>query len=111
MGRSSRDIEAMNHKLSLPPLRQYWQQINLQEREAVAYKRARRKQTDKARPKCRCDAYRFPHRPAGGLCRYPDPPAARWQDAQATEIAARGAKFHAKHGEPIAEPLEDMTLL
>jgi len=24
---------------------------------------------------CRCAAYRWPHRPGGGLCRWPDPPA------------------------------------
>src|SRR5687767_11922347 len=29
----------------------------------------------KPRPKCNCDAYPFPHRPAGGKCRFPDPPA------------------------------------
>ena len=23
---------------------------------------------------CRCHAYAWPHRPGGGLCRYPDPP-------------------------------------
>jgi hypothetical protein len=25
-------------------------------------------------PPCRCDAYQWPHRRAGGLCRWPDPP-------------------------------------
>jgi hypothetical protein len=25
--------------------------------------------------KCRCAAYAWPHRPGGGLCRWPDPPA------------------------------------
>lgn len=25
-------------------------------------------------PKCTCEAYNFPHRPGGGLCRWPDPP-------------------------------------
>jgi hypothetical protein len=23
---------------------------------------------------CRCPAYKWPHRPGGGLCRWPDPP-------------------------------------
>src|SRR5262245_17115545 len=25
-------------------------------------------------PPCRCKAYQWPHRPGGGLCRWPDPP-------------------------------------
>lgn len=25
-------------------------------------------------PTCRCDAYQWPHRPGGGLCRWPDVP-------------------------------------
>ena len=28
-----------------------------------------------ARPACRCGAYAWPHRPGGGLCRWPDPPS------------------------------------
>jgi hypothetical protein len=28
-------------------------------------------------PRCECDAYRFPHRPGGGDCRWPDPHPAR----------------------------------
>ena len=48
------------------PLRQYWQDINRRERAAKAEVRARRKQTDKARPKRRLEAYPWPHRPAGG---------------------------------------------
>ena len=30
-------------------------------------------------PKCSCAAYPFPHRPGGGLCRWPDPPRRRLQ--------------------------------
>ncbi len=30
-------------------------------------------------PKCACAAYPFPHRPGGGLCRWPDPPRASLQ--------------------------------
>ena len=26
-------------------------------------------------PVCHCDAYNWPHRPGGGLCNWPDPPA------------------------------------
>lgn len=33
----------------------------------------------KPRPKCTCPAYQFPHRPKGGLCRWPDPPLQTWQ--------------------------------
>jgi hypothetical protein len=25
-------------------------------------------------PPCKCRAYQWPHRPGGGLCRWPDPP-------------------------------------
>jgi hypothetical protein len=25
-------------------------------------------------PNCKCHAYQWPHRPGGGLCRWPDPP-------------------------------------
>ena len=28
-------------------------------------------------PPCTCVAYTFPHRPGGGLCRWPDPPTWR----------------------------------
>ena len=63
------------------------------------------------RPKCRCDAYKFPHRPGGGLCRYPDPPAVRWQDAQASEIAERVAKFRERWGEPSPEAMADLVAL
>jgi len=27
---------------------------------------------------CTCEAYAWPHRPASGLCRWPDPPTHRW---------------------------------
>jgi hypothetical protein len=30
-------------------------------------------------PRCTCAAYGFPHRPGGGLCRYPDPPLKKWK--------------------------------
>lgn len=33
----------------------------------------------KPRPTCTCAAYPWPHRPAGGLCRYPDPPLERFK--------------------------------
>ncbi len=29
------------------------------------------------RPSCRCVAYQWPHRPGGGLCRWPDEPEYR----------------------------------
>src|SRR6516164_4286955 len=62
-----------------PPLRQHWQAINREERQAVAEERAKRKASDKKRAKCRCEAYPWPHRPGGGFCRWPDPPVERWQ--------------------------------
>jgi hypothetical protein len=36
--------------------------------------RALRKAQDQKRAKCRCKAYPWPHRPGGGLCRWPEPP-------------------------------------
>ena len=75
MGRLTKDWD----ELGLPPLRQYWQQINRQERDARAQERAEHKARDKKRAKCRCEAYPWPHRPGGGLCRWPDPPLERYQ--------------------------------
>jgi hypothetical protein len=63
----------------LPPLREYWREINRLEKEAKAQERAKRKARDKGRRKCRCEAYPWPHRPGGGLCCWPDPPQRRWQ--------------------------------
>ncbi len=64
---------------TLGPLRQYWQEINRAGRQAQAELRAKRKARDKRRRKCPCEAYPWPHRPGGGLCRYPNPPLERWQ--------------------------------
>jgi len=94
-----------------PLLRQYWQEINRQERQVQSQKRAKRQAQDKRRRKCKCEAYKFPHRPGGGLCCYPDPPAVRWQDAQAAEIDARVAKFRQRWGEPTAEQMADLRAL
>src|SRR6185295_8886546 len=74
MGRPPKD----SIKFGSLPLRQYWQEVNRVERAAEVYVRAKRKATDGKRRKCRCDAYKFPHRPGGGLCRWPDPPEVRW---------------------------------
>ena len=93
------------------PLRQHWQGINRHNRQAQAELRAKRKASDKKRAKCRCDAYKFPHRPGGGLCRFPDPPAMRWQDAQAAETAERVAKFRKRWGEPTEEQMADLSAL
>ncbi len=95
----------------MPPLRQYWQEINRYERQQRAEERAHRKARDKKRKKCRCDAYKFPHRPGGGLCRFPDPPVIRWQDAQAAEIEARVAEFRRRWGEPNADQMADLGVL
>lgn len=102
----------MYSKCGLQPLRQYWQEINRHNRHLDAQKRAQHKICDKKRPKCRCDAYKFPHRPGGGLCRHPDPPDARWQDKEAAEIASRVEDFK-KHwlGEPTAEQLADLAAM
>src|SRR5258705_1849124 len=97
--------------LRMPPLREYWRRINQHERQAKTEERARRKARDKKRAKCTCDAYRWPHRPGGGLCRYPDPPEVRWQDAQAAELAARVAEFRPRWGEPTAEQMSDLIAM
>jgi hypothetical protein len=93
------------------PIRQWWQAINRAERAKKARQRKYRKTYTRKRPKCRCDAYKFPHRPGGGLCRYPDPPAVRWQDAQAAEIAERVAKCRERWGEPSPEGMADLIAL
>ena len=75
MGRPPKEWAA----LGLPPLRDYWREINRQKREAVRQQREKRKVTDKQRPTCVCKAYPWPHRPAGGLCKHPDPPTECWE--------------------------------
>lgn len=75
MGRPHKLIAA----LGLPPLRDYWRAINRAERQADAQVRAERKSKDRKRRKCKCEAYPWPHRPGGGLCRWPDPPLERYQ--------------------------------
>ncbi|HVS72223.1 MAG TPA: hypothetical protein VHQ47_13285 [Phycisphaerae bacterium] len=65
--------------LGMPPLREHWREINREAREAQAQERATHKTRDQRRPRCRCQAYPWPHRPGGGLCRYPDPPVERYQ--------------------------------
>lgn len=75
MSRPTKDEAGMG----LPPLREYWRELNRLEREARAQQRATSKAFDKRRPKCRCTAYPWPHRPGGGFCRFPDPPVECWQ--------------------------------
>ena len=38
----------------------------------------------KRRPKCRCAAYPWPHRPRSGFCRHPDPPLETWKGKPGT---------------------------
>jgi hypothetical protein len=52
---------------------------NRRDREKQAEKRASRRAADKKRAKCQCAAYPWPHRPGGGLCRWPDPPVECYQ--------------------------------
>ena len=79
MGRPSKWVAADNAALGWGPLRQYWREINRYERQVEADKRRKRKVRDRKRRKCGCAAYPWPHRPGGGLCRWPDPPLERWQ--------------------------------
>jgi Zn-finger nucleic acid-binding protein len=98
-------------EIGLPPIRRYWDSINRHNRELDGWERKQHKARDKRRKRCRCDAYKFPHRPGGGLCRYPDPPAVRWQDAQAAEIAERVAEFRRRNGEPTPAQMADLIAL
>ena len=77
MARPPKELAAVVR--GLPPLRDYWRDINRHQRQAEAEERAKRKARDKKRHKCRCEAYPWPHRPGGGLCRWPEPPLERWQ--------------------------------
>ena len=95
--------------LGLPPAGEYWRAINRQERQAQAQERAKCKAHDRRRAKCRCEAYPWPHRPAGGYCRHPDPPAARWKDIKAAQIAERIAKWRARFGEPTPAQLAELA--
>lgn len=74
MGRPTKEMTGL-----FAPLRKYWRDINRQDREITLQDRAKHRERDQRRPKCRCDAYPWPHRPSGGLCRHPDPPVERWQ--------------------------------
>ncbi len=48
-------------------------------------------------PNCNCEAYDWPHRPAGGLCRWPDPPGQRSSTKQGTRSAVgKQRKRHKK---------------
>ncbi|HEY7087918.1 MAG TPA: hypothetical protein VH518_07490 [Tepidisphaeraceae bacterium] len=49
------------------------------ERETRERKVRQAKARSKRRPKCKCPAYPWPHRPGGGLCRWPDPPLETWK--------------------------------
>ena len=48
------------------------------------------------RPTCTCPAYEWPHRPGGGLCRFPDPPLGRCATPAGTNrptgLRRRGAR-------------------
>ena len=64
--------------LRLPPLRKYWQEINRHRRAEASEERRQQQARDKRRAKCKCAAYPWPHRPGGGLCQWPRPPAEQW---------------------------------
>jgi hypothetical protein len=92
VGTASRELKAMTSLLGgLPPLRDYWREINRLERAAEDQARAERKARDKKRRKCLCEAYPWPHRPGGGFCRWPDPPLERYQRP------ARSRAYHRRY--------------
>jgi len=79
MSRQPKWIAEANALAGWGPLRRYWRECNRHDREVAVWLRAKRKAHDKGRAKCRCEAYPWPHRPNGGLCRFPEPPQERWQ--------------------------------
>lgn len=74
MGRPKKCAAAMDAICGFGPIREYWQQMNRETCADEKQLRAKRKASDKKRRKCTCKAYPWPHRPSGGLCRWPDPP-------------------------------------
>ena len=74
------------------PCRAYavWGDINLR---CAAHGGRRTTDTGRERPpNCSCYAYRWPHRPGGGLCRWPDPPEQSSRTRQGTR-SAEGEKW------------------
>lgn len=55
-------------------------------------RKAMQKARQKRRPKCRCAAYPWPHRPKGGLCRCPDPPLETWK-GRAGKVKPVGVRY------------------
>ncbi len=51
-----------------------------------------------AYPPCTCPAYRFPHRPGAGLCRWPDAPAATCPTPAGTHRATLLPSFRRPRG-------------
>jgi hypothetical protein len=79
MGRRTKLVAQLDEVNGIGSLRDYWLARIRKQLEAKARQRRYVKAHDKKRPKCRCQAYPWPHRPTGGLCRYPDPPVERYQ--------------------------------
>jgi hypothetical protein len=79
-----------------------------QPRQAEPAKKKRR------RPTCTCKAYPWPHRPLGGSCRHPDPPAAVWPGTpgrnQPTALRRRGLRRSLARREGL-HPIRDRTLI
>lgn len=94
MGRKARWLERENALSGTPEsLRKYWQECNRHDKLLADYARASRKARDKKRAKCRCEAYPWPHRPGGGLCRWPEPPQERWQPKQMRKRRPHGERY------------------
>lgn len=95
MGRRRRLLAGM------PSVREWWREIARQERREVQARKDREEQKrdlarerSRRRPKCRCQAYPWPHRRGGGLCRAPDPPLNTWSGTfgknKSRELRIRG---------------------
>lgn len=52
-----------------------------------------------AYPPCQCSAYGWPHRPGGGVCRWPDPPQFRLTTRAGMHRSAAGGKIRHR-GDP-----------
>lgn len=81
---------------ALGNLRDYWRELNRQAKADREYRDQQMRVNAKRQPKCRCKAYPWPHRPGGGLCRYPDPPTEIYQRKPRKRYAQRWAGLRKK---------------
>ncbi len=66
---------------------------------------------------CRCEAYAWPHRPGGGLCRWPEPPLHRltippstWRPTRCRPLIGAAWNEGPELLEPVTQPLSQASL-